>query len=414
MRMTRILLTILFALSLCEAVAVAQVTPPPKPLSVSEAVRLAAQYSATVRQSDAKVTGAEARVRGAGALPNPAISLAQPFGQNTGGLDEDIIIAQTVELGDKRRQRVYAAKAERDAALAERTGTSVDLAYNVRAAYYDAARAESDRNLASDALKNAQAFAQAAETQFTAGDVPRSNVVRSQIELSRAEQTLATAEADRATRIATLLSLTGLPQDTPVTLTDALTTPTVKYDLPALRSLALKQRPDLISARLTRQAREAALHGARAASQPDFFVEARHSTLDPTIGGNSLRIGITLPLADFGRNKADASAASAAVKEQQALLDETTRTALLDVETAYRNMEQARKAVDSFQAGRLNRSKELLDMARTGYENGANSFLELLDAQQVYRTEQTDYTRALTAYNTALAALERAVGGKLP
>jgi cobalt-zinc-cadmium efflux system outer membrane protein len=414
MRRSPIFLTILSALTLCQAAVRAQVTPPPKPLSVSEAVRLSAQHSATVRQSDAKVTGAVARVRGAGALANPTIILAQPFGQNTGGLDEDITVTQTVELGDKRRQRVYSAKAERDAALAERVGASADLAYNVRAAYYDAARAEADRSLAADALKNAQAFAQAAETQFTAGDVPRSNVVRSQIELSRAEQALAAAEADRSNRIATLLSLTGLPQDTPVSLTDALTVPTVKLDLPTLRNLALKQRPDLISARLTRQAREAALHGARAASQPDLFVEARHSTLDPTIGGNSLRIGITLPLMDFGRNKSDASAASAAVKEQQALLDETTRTALLDVETAYRNLEQAHKTVDSFQVGRLNRSRELLDMARTGYENGANSFLELLDAQQVYRTEQTDYTRALTAYNTALAALERAVGGKLP
>ena len=58
-------------------------------------------------------------------------------------------------------------------------------------------------------------------------------------------------------------------------------------------------------------------------------------------------------------------------------------------------------------------AKELLDMAQIGYSKGANSYLELLDAQQVYRSEQIEYARALAAWNEALAALQRAVGGKL-
>ena len=70
--------------------------------------------------------------------------------------------------------------------------------------------------------------------------------------------------------------------------------------------------------------------------------------------------------------------------------------------------------MESFRGGRLDNSRELLDQAQIGYSQGANTFLELLDAQQVYRTEQTDYTRALTDYNIALAALQRAVGGALP
>ena len=53
-------------------------------------------------------------------------------------------------------------------------------------------------------------------------------------------------------------------------------------------------------------------------------------------------------------------------------------------------------------------------MAQTGYQQGANSYLELLDAQRTYLSEQTDYYRALAAYRTALAALKRAVGGSLP
>jgi len=45
-------------------------------------------------------------------------------------------------------------------------------------------------------------------------------------------------------------------------------------------------------------------------------------------------------------------------------------------------------------------------MAQTGYASRANTYLELLDAQQVYRTEQSEYARALAAFNVARAALE--------
>jgi outer membrane protein TolC len=96
------------------------------------------------------------------------------------------------------------------------------------------------------------------------------------------------------------------------------------------------------------------------------------------------------------------------------MVKETQRTALLDVQTAFRTLDQARQTVESFQAGRLDNAKELLTMAQTGYDKRASTYLELLDAQQVYRSEQVEYARALAAYNAAKAALQRAVGGQLP
>ena len=383
-------------------------------LSLAEAIQLVQTRNPLARAGAARVEGAEARLRGAGVLQNPTLTLAQPFGQNTGGLDEGTFITQTVELGDKRHQRVVASRNDRDASLADRTGTLNDLTLTAQNAYFEALRADAERTLAENALANAQAFAKAAQTQFEAGDVAQSNVIRSQIELNRAEQALTAADTDRLNRYATLKSLAQLPADTTLVLTDTLTYSPTAYALPNLLKTALENRPDLQSARKTLASREAALHGSRAQTQPDLLLEARRSTLDPTTGGNSLRVGVVFPLFDFGRVKSDSASAKAAVKEQQATLDETTRVAKLDVETAYRNLEQARKVVESFQNGRLDRSKRLLDMAQIGYAQGANTYLELLDAQQIYRTEQTDYARALTLYNEAKATLQRSIGGKLP
>lgn len=383
-------------------------------LSLSDALELAKARNPLGRSADAKVAGAKARLNGAGAFPNPTLSLAQPFGKNTGGLDEGTVITQNFELGSKLRQRVRTFRGERDAALADRDTTFVDLTLATQTAYFEALRTDAERALALTALANAKEFATAAEVQFQAGDVARSNVVRSKIEQVRAEQALIAIGTERANRYAALRSLLLLPEETRLVLSDALDAAPKTYVLAVLQTLAMSQRPDLRSARNLRQAREAAVRGARAQNQPDLFVEARRSTLDPTTGGNSLRIGITLPLFDWGRIRSDVRASQAAVMDQTALLDEATRVARLEIENAFRNLEQARTAVETFRNGRLERSQELLEMTQIGYSKGANTYLELLDAQQIFRTEQTDYARALAAYEIALATLQRAVGGTLP
>ena len=383
-------------------------------LSLINALTYAQQRSFVSQQYDARVTGAAARLTGAGRLINPVLSIGGHFGQNAAGTDEDYILSQSFELGDKRRQRVLAASAERDAASLDRQAAQNDLVYNVRSAYYEAQRADAARQLAQNALDNARKFAQAAELQFTAGDIPRSQVTRSRIEQNRAEQTLTIADTERANRFATLRSLIHLPDSATFDLADTLSFSPVTYTLADLQAFALAHRPDLQSAQKLRASREALLHSARVQSQPDLFIEARHANIDPAQGGDTLRFGLLFPLLDFGRNRADAASAKAAVTEQEAVIAESRRTALLDVETAYRNLQQARQTVESFRGGRLDSSRELLDQAQIGYSRGANTFLELLDAQQVYRNEQTDYTRALADYNIALAALQRAVGGQLP
>lgn len=384
------------------------------PLSLPEAIRLAQARSPQVRGAAARVAGAEAKLRGAGVPANPILQLAQGAGKNTGGLDENVLLSQIVELGDKRHQRIVAARADRAAAFEDRNGTLLDLTLAVQTAYYEALRSEQDRKLAAEALTNAQAFAKAAETQYEAGDVARSNVVRSRIELSRAEQAYSAAETERDNRYAAVRSLTGTPKETVFTLTDTLAFTAEKRTLSDLQARAEASRPDLLAARQQKESRAALLRGVRAQMQPDLLLEARHSTLDPSNGGSSVRVGLVFSLFDLGRNRADTRVAQAAVQEQDAAIAELLRTVRLDVETAYRNLEQAQKVVVSFQSGRLERARELLEMAQLGYSRGAASFLELLDAQNTYRSEQTDYNRALAAYNTARATLQRAVGGTLP
>lgn len=391
------------------------------PLTLNDALDTARRGSFSIGSAKARIAAARARLQSAGALSGTTLTIARAFGKNTGGFDEDILLSQVIELG-KRGSRIKGAQFDFQAAQFDRAGFDTSLDFAVRSAYYDALRADVELNLANDSLKTAQTFFDAAQMQFTAGDVPRANVVRSSIELSRAKAAVTQAQSDRDTRLAVLHSLFAMPYDAPLQLADKLSFAPQTYDLNALQTLASSTRNDLLSVRAAEKSREAAVQSAQSLSKPDAFIEARRAAISPysdgaggrTPNGTSLRVGIVIPLFDFGRNRGAVNEARAGVQEQQAILYETTRAARLDVATTYANFVAAQKAVESFSNGRLAQSRELLDMAQIGYEHGANSYLELLDAQTVYRNERTDYARALATWNMAHADLERAVGGKLP
>src|SRR5207302_10288621 len=134
----------------------------PQALSLASALDAARRQSFTAQQYDARVAGAAARLTGAGKLMNPIASVGGHFGKNAAGTDEDYVLSQSFELGDKRRQRVLAASAERDAATLDRAATRLDLVFNVKSAYFEAQRADAARLLAQTGLDNAKKFAHAA------------------------------------------------------------------------------------------------------------------------------------------------------------------------------------------------------------------------------------------------------------
>jgi len=56
-------------------------------------------------------------------------------------------------------------------------------------------------------------------------------------------------------------------------------------------------------------------------------------------------------------------------------------------------------------------SKRAADLARVRYEEGATSFLELLDAERTQLSAEDDLAQAEAAINTRAVALYKALGG---
>lgn len=383
-------------------------------LSIDDAVCLAKSSHPLAAAARARTSAAVAHVSEVRAPAATALTIAHGAGQNTGGLDEDITVTQSLEVGSRANMRVRAAAAEARATAASQEDAEQAVALDVRIAYFEALHADAMLRQADEGLRSARAFCAAAAAQFAAGDAPRSSVLRSEMEGARCEQIRSAAQSDVRARYGVLRSLLGLPPDAPMSLQTPLSYIPVALRVSDLRECALRRRADLRAGQELRASREADRRSARDWLQPTVFLEARHSTLDPGRGGNSVRFGLELPLVDWGRLGAERRVADAAVQEQEALARDARRVVVLAVESAYEAVQQAQQSVQSFTGGRLARAKQLLEMVQVGYSKGALSYLDLLDARGAYRMEMADYLRAVTDANEAVCALIRAVGGKLP
>ncbi|MGC4046151.1 MAG: TolC family protein [Armatimonas sp.] len=406
------------AVCLCLLLALPAISRAQQPLSLEEAWKRAEASLPSAQAARQRVEAAVATARAAGKQPNATIALAKPYGSPvTGGFGEDLILSQSLESGKVVGPRKRAAEQQLRVTESERDAVLLDLKQAVTNAYIQCLLADGESDQAKSALDAGQKFADAAKTQFDAGDAPRSNVVRSQVEVARFTQTLVEAQTARDSAYATLRSLLGLGAGEPLTLSDPLTAePVAPIDRDAVRALALAHRPEVLAARAQLLASAADADTARGQRAPGFTIEGRRASLNPAaVGYASVRVGINLPLFDNGRIRAEVSAADATRRAAETNAKEAERTALLEVDLALNERERALKVEQTFEgAGRLAKAQELLEMAQLGYEKGGNGYLEVIDAQRVFASERVEYLRALAAVRLATARLERAIGGKLP
>lgn len=174
------------------------------------------------------------------------------------------------------------------------------------------------------------------------------------------------------------------------------------------------QRPDIVGAQATLEARQAQIRVLEAARLPDVELQARRNSVFGGSGSVALRAVIVIPLFDYGSNQRERRALQAEVRSQQATVALLRSQAATQVEQALIRLQQQRLTVERYRAGIVPQTLDLLRKTQIGYAQGASTYLEVLDAQRTLRAVQTEYLQALVGTRTSEAQLESALGATPP
>ncbi|MCW3094512.1 MAG: putative cobalt-zinc-cadmium resistance protein czcC [Chthonomonadaceae bacterium] len=387
--------------------------PSAQRVTLAEALRIAAQNNPQLTASVHQVASAQANLSGQKQPVNPNLFITG-ITNTPSGLDPSdptrYGVIYTLETSGRQRWRMGQARAQLQGTQADAVTTRLTVQQTTASAYADLQTANSNLQTEREAYDTAKRLYDLTTKRVDLGDAPASNATRTRIAVTQEEQNLDKAvTAVRQARAVLNIQL-GRDPELPIDAADPLAFTALTLKLEDLQKLALQSRPELRSAEANRRALDNIVKLQRSQSYPDLQFGANPRT----IGDSQVEIAVALPLFDFGSIRGAVNKAKEDVKVQDAQIVQVQQQIRLDVQNAYIALTQSQRLIASFQDGILPRTQTLLNQVQQGYALGASSILDVIDAQQTYRSARNDYNNALGDHRRALAQLQRALGAPIP
>lgn len=340
----------------------------------------------------------------------PVVFEGETFGLSAG-------IGWEIDLWGRVKRQAEAAQAQLDASTLDAAAARVALTADVAAAYWQW-RALADEAAALQRLRDSRAKAfQVAQTRFDAGSSTTQDLERVRAELAAAEADVADLPRRQALVLNQLAALTGQGSaELKLEATHSLPTPPqIRAGLP---SELLQRRPDLAQSLAQLHAATAQVGIAEAAFYPSIKLTGSFGYSSEDLGSlisapaRLYNIGpsISLPLFEGGRNKANLASARAQVDESLANFRGRMLQALREVDDALAEL-QGRTAVVEAQNRTLASSSQALSVARSRYDKGAVSYLDVTEAERTPLATERALAQLRGAQWAATAQLVKALGG---
>ncbi|HLV81844.1 MAG TPA: TolC family protein, partial [Chthonomonadaceae bacterium] len=216
----------------------------PEPLTVEQAVTIGLQRNPATAAGIAGVAAAAGTYRSLAAFPPIELNVTGATGNTSAptvnNLNSDVFIdvIGNLDTSGQRHYQAEGARAQLNATRYRFQESNLTLAQQIRDAYWTLVAAQAQNQIARQSLAEAQQVQQLTQTQLTAGEVPRMDVIRASIALASAQQSAVAAEGSEHAARVTFNALLARSPEAPAHLADTLTTasspPALLPDLPPL------------------------------------------------------------------------------------------------------------------------------------------------------------------------------------
>ncbi|MBV8035741.1 efflux transporter outer membrane subunit [Roseateles sp.] len=325
-------------------------------------------------------------------------------------------LAWEIDLWGRVKRQAEAAQAQLDGATLDAAAARVALTADVAAAYWQW-RALADEATALQRLRDSRAKAfQVAQTRFDAGASTTQDLERVRAELASADADVADLPRRQALVLNQIAALTGqAAAELKLQARPLATPPQIRAGLP---SELLQRRPDLAQSLAQLHAATAQVGIAEAAFYPSIRLTGsfgyQSKDLSDLISAPARLYNfgpsISLPIFEGGRNKANLAGAKAQVDESLASFRGRMLQALREVDDALAEL-QGRATVVDAQNLTLASSSQALAVARSRYDKGAVSYLDVTEAERTPLATERALAQLRGAQWAATAQLVKALGG---
>lgn len=386
--------------------AVHKAAPVAQPLTLSEAIRLALQFSPQIVANQQELAASEGAVIQAGARPNPEVqALLEDTRRDS--RTTTVQLSQPIELGGKRSARISVAEAARAQTAVDIEGRRAQIRADVADAFFAAAIAQERVKLAQASVDLSMRGTDAVSKRVQAGKVSAVDETRAKVAHAGVRLELLQAQSELRSARQGLAALLG-----PASAVRAQTLVWQSGVQPAARNLEASQLSDvpvLRQARLEVDKRQAMVELEEARRVPDVTVTLG-AKRDQQVGRNQAVIGLAIPIPVLDTNRGNLLQALRLHDKAEADFQATR----IRVETEWVQLTErqrfAQAEVDVLRSEVLPGAESAWQAATTGFELGKFSFLDALDAQRTLLQARAQYLRALNELYRTNANIDRLLG----
>lgn len=334
---------------------------------------------------------------------------------NNNNYNSGVNLTYNIFQGYRTKSAVGASRDNYQANQYHHEANRQDLVFNIIRAYYNILQSEWILRSTEESVKNSRLHLEFAMAKQKAGMAARSDILKSEVELSNAE--LGEIKASNALLSAKgiLNQLINLPPDYDIRLVDdlAVVDETLVQPFDSLLNEAIYLRTELKKFQSLINAQEKYIQVAKSGYYPSLNANADFNYAGPEISTmeQNLWLGMTLSFPIFNgfstrsRVRQEEFAYKSLEKDFEELKQQISQevwNAWLAVKESHERIGTSKKALDS--------ARENLSLAEGEYKEGVGSIIQLTDAQTTFVTVEQSYIQALSDFKISYAELERTIG----
>jgi len=395
---------LLFILGMSATLAVAQ---PEYDLAKLEAAAL--ESSRSVLAAREQISAARHAVVSAGAFPNPELEYlsgtqrARGPGGNPGNA-RSVALTQPLDLPWRRSARIAAAEAGLTATGAAVRAFEADTIARLRLHFFDVLRREAELKNAREDMAVMESVRSRIALRVETGEAPRFELIKADAEMLNAQKT-AQAAGFRVEQARSALRQAvggGLPAEFALRgqLRDVPELPPME----GLRRQLQETSPDLARVRAEMVRAQHQLDLERRQRWPSLALKASVDE-DPDVRSSKFGLVVSIPLWD--RRSGPVGEAAAQLTRARYELEAQEFSLGQQLEVAVQQYEIAQAQVTALESGIVRQAESALKVAEAAYRFGERGFLEVLDAQRVYRAARAELIAGRYELAAAWVEIER-------
>ena len=338
----------------------------------------------------------------------------EPSPTTTDNYSNSVSFSWILWSGNKIESQISQAKLSLDSSQWGIAAARQQLKYNATDAYFKFMAARDAVKLAQESVARLERYLQDVKLQFDVGVVAKVDVLRSEVELAKAKQTLIEAQNLYDLTMANLNNLMGLPLTTELKVKGDLSYAKFEQDLAICVDLALRQRPEIFQYTDAAKSAQEGITVAKAGYLPSISATYTNGWSNTTFpGGNNHNWTVYLTTSwtflDSGLTAGNVKKAVETYRKAQEQLRQTVDSVQLEVHSTFLSLKSAEQSIQTSSAA-VGLAEEDYGIKVIRYQAGVGTNLDVLDAQVALTTAKNNFLKAMYEYNNYRSKLDKSMG----